>query len=125
MLRVVALSGLVGRRAILPRGFATSMSAAAAPTIIAELQVLPSPTGTAANEFEHVEAAIAVIAGSGLEHSVHALGTTIEGPPDAVWAVARSAFDAALESGADKELMILKLYQGGSATVSSLVSAFP
>ena len=95
------------------------MKATAPTTLIADVQVLPSPTGTDANEFAHVEAAIAVIAGSGLKHHVHALGTTVEGPPDTVWAVARSAFDAALQSGAEKELMILKLYQG-SATVASL-----
>ena len=80
--------------------------------VIADIQVLPSPSGTAENEFEHVEAAIAAIASSGLKHSVHALGTTIEGPADEVWAAARAAFDATLESGASQEMMILKVYQG-------------
>ena len=87
--------------------------------MICDIQVVPSPTGTATNEFKHVDAAIAVIAASGLKHTVHALGTTIEGPPDAVWDVARRAFDACLESGASKELMYLKLYQG-ERTVAEL-----
>ena len=87
--------------------------------MICDIQVVPSPTGTTSNEFKHVDAAIAVIAASGLKHTVHALGTTIEGPPDTVWDVARRAFDACLESGADKELMYLKLYQG-ERTVAEL-----
>ena len=81
-------------------------------TLIADLQVVPMPSGTDAHEFKHVEAAIAVIAASGLKHSVNALGTTIEGPADEVWACVRGAFDACLASGATKELMYLKLYQG-------------
>ena len=86
--------------------------------MIAELQVLPTPAGTDENEFEHVEAAIAVIASSGLKHTVNALGTTIEGSPDEVWATARAAFDACLESGATKEMMILKIYQSSHTTAS-------
>ena len=54
--------------------------------LIADVQVVPSPSGTDRNEYQHVEAAISVIASSGLDHSVHALGTTIEGPEDSVWA---------------------------------------
>ena len=90
--------------------------------MIADIQVVPSPTGTGAEEFKHVNAAIAVIASSGLKHTVHALGTTIEGPPDSVWDVARRAFEACLESGADKELMYLKMYQG-ERTVDELVAS--
>ena len=36
----------------------------------------------------------------------------IEGEPDKVWEVIRGAFEAALASGADKELMFIKVYQG-------------
>ena len=53
-----------------------------------------------------------MIAASGLDHSVNALGTTVEGPADEVWATARAAFDACLESGADSNMMYLKIYQG-------------
>ncbi len=45
--------------------------------VIADLQVLPSPVGTETEEFKHVDAAIKVIAGSGLPHTVHALGTQV------------------------------------------------
>ena len=63
-----------------------SAAAASSPRLIADLQVLPSPKGNDASEFAHVEAAIRVIAASGLDHSVNALGTTVEGPADEVWA---------------------------------------
>ena len=68
--------------------------------MIADIQVLPTPSGTAGNEHEHVEAAIAAIASSGCAHSVHALGTTVEGTADEVWSCVRSAFEACFKSGA-------------------------
>ena len=46
-------------------------------TVIAEIQVAPSPPGTAENPHAHVEAAIAVIQASGLRYEVGALGTTL------------------------------------------------
>ena len=82
------------------------------PRLIADIQVLPSPSGVDGDEFAHVDAAIAAISASGLDYSVNALGTTIEGDADKVWATARAAFDACLASGADKEVMLLKVYQG-------------
>ena len=51
--------------------------------MIAEIQVAPSPAGTAENPHAHVEAAIAVIQASGLRYEVGALGTTLEGDADA------------------------------------------
>ena len=53
--------------------------------MIAEIQVAPSPPGTAEDPHAHVEAAIAVIQASGLRYEVGALGTTLEGDADAVW----------------------------------------
>lgn len=78
--------------------------------LIAEIQVLPSPIGTADDQYKHVDAAIAAIAASGLTPTVGALGTTIEGDADEVWAATRSAFDACLASGASSEMMVLKMY---------------
>ena len=48
-------------------------------TVIAEIQVAPSPPGTPEDPHAHVEAAIAVIQASGLRYEVGALGTTLEG----------------------------------------------
>ena len=70
-------------------------------TAIAEIQVPPSPPGTPADPHAHVEAAIAVIQASGLRYEVGALGTTIEGDDDAVWATLRAAHEAMLAAGAD------------------------
>lgn len=87
--------------------------------LIADLQVVPTPSGTIDEEFAHVNAAIRAISRSGLTHTVHSLGTQIEGEADAVWSTLRAAFDAAMESGASKELMYIKVYQG-QHTVASL-----
>ena len=53
--------------------------------VIAEIQVAPSPPGTADNPHAHVEAAIAVIQARACA-TRWALGTTLEGDDDAVWA---------------------------------------
>ena len=53
--------------------------------MIAEIQVIPRPAGTASDRYKHVDAAIAVIQASGLRHEVHGMGTVIEGPADKVW----------------------------------------
>jgi uncharacterized protein YqgV (UPF0045/DUF77 family) len=80
--------------------------------MVADIQVIPFPAGTPENQYAHVDAAIAVLAASGLKTTVHGLGTTIEGPADVVWETVRRAFDACLAAGASKELMMLKLYEG-------------
>jgi uncharacterized protein YqgV (UPF0045/DUF77 family) len=80
--------------------------------MIAELQVLPRPSGTADDPHAHVEAAIAVLAATGLHHEVSALGTTLEGPPDAVWAALRAAHEATLEAGAEFTISVVKLAEG-------------
>ena len=68
--------------------------------VIAEIQVAPSPPGTPDDPHAHVEAAIAVIQASGLRSEVGALGTTLEGDADAVWATLRAAHEAMVAAGA-------------------------
>lgn len=80
--------------------------------MIAEIQVLPRPSGTADDPHAHVEAAIAALASAGLHHEVGALGTTIEGPPDAVWAVLRAAHEATMTAGAEFVISVIKLAEG-------------
>lgn len=80
--------------------------------MIAEIQVMPRPAGTAEDPHANVEAAIAVLAASGLHYEVGALGTTVEGPPDAVWAVLRAAHEATLGAGADFVISAIKLAEG-------------
>lgn len=80
--------------------------------MIAELQVLPRPSGTADDPHAHVEAAIAVLVESGLHHEVGALGTTFEGSPDLVWAALRAAHEATLAAGAEVTISVVKLAEG-------------
>ena len=82
--------------------------------MIAELQCLPTPSGTPDDLHAHVEAAIAVIQGSGLVHEVGPLGTSIEGPADRVWAVLREAHEACLTAGADRIVSVIKVYENSA-----------
>jgi uncharacterized protein YqgV (UPF0045/DUF77 family) len=91
--------------------------------IIAEIQVAPSPPGTAQDPHAHVEAAIAVIAASGLHHEVGALGTTLEGDADAVWATLRAAHEAMLAAGATSGISHVKIATVGR-TMDSLTTKF-
>ena len=91
--------------------------------LIAEIQVAPSPPGTPEDPHAHVEAAIAVIAASGLRYEVGALGTTLEGPADEVWATLRAAHEAMLAAGATAGLSHLKV-ASVERTMESLTRKF-
>lgn len=90
--------------------------------MLLELQVSPSPTGDDTNRWAHVEAAIAVIAASGLAYEVGALGTVVQGPPDEVWAVARRAHEATLAAGATRVSSVIKIVEtpGDELTIDGL-----
>jgi uncharacterized protein YqgV (UPF0045/DUF77 family) len=87
--------------------------------LIAEIQVLPHPPGTPERQYHHVEAAIASLRASGLRIEVGALGTTVEGPPDAVWEGLRRAHEATLASGAGGVVTVIKVAEGGPAGTDS------
>jgi uncharacterized protein YqgV (UPF0045/DUF77 family) len=80
--------------------------------VLAEIQVLPHPAGSGPGRYEHVDAAIAVIAGSGLAYEVHALGTVVEGPPEVVWPLLRRVHEATLAAGASATATVVKVFQG-------------
>ncbi|WP_430868657.1 thiamine-binding protein [Demequina aurantiaca] len=80
--------------------------------MIAEIQVLPRPLGTAESRYAHVDAAIAAITASGLSYEVGAMGTTFEGTPDQVWALLRTVHEATLAAGADGCLSVIKVSAG-------------
>ncbi|WP_062212716.1 thiamine-binding protein [Demequina oxidasica] len=81
--------------------------------MIAEIQVLPRPIGTADNRYAHVDTAIAAISDSGLSYKVGGMGTTIEGTPDQIWALLRTVHEATLTAGAEGCLSVIKV--SGSA----------
>jgi uncharacterized protein YqgV (UPF0045/DUF77 family) len=86
------------------------------------------PLGVQGDQYQHIEAAIAVIERSGLTYEVGALGTTVEGEPDEIWALSRAVHEATLLSGADSCVSIIKVAQTrlveDAATIDSLTSKF-
>ena len=99
----------------------------AANHMIAEIQVIPRPAGTAQDRYKHVDAAIAVIQKSGLKYEVHGMGTVIEGPADKVWPLLQAVHQATLESGSERTLSIIKVSgsaQAGGPSVEDLVRKF-
>ena len=95
--------------------------------MIAEIQVIPRPAGTANDRYKHVDAAIAVIQASGLRYEVHGMGTVIEGPADKVWPLLQAVHQATLESGSERTLSIIKVSgssQAGGPRVEDLVRKF-
>ncbi len=95
--------------------------------MIAELHVAPDPAGSPDDPYTHIEAAIAIIAGSGLRYEVGALGTTFEGPDDDVWDVLRAAHEACLASGADRVITSIRLagWAHGGPSIDALTEKFP
>jgi uncharacterized protein YqgV (UPF0045/DUF77 family) len=91
--------------------------------VIAEIQVAPSPAGTPEDPHAYVEAAIAVIQASGLRSEVGALGTTLEGEADAVWATLRAAHEAMVAAGATGGISHLKVATV-NRTMDSLTAKF-
>ncbi|HEY8358696.1 MAG TPA: thiamine-binding protein, partial [Ramlibacter sp.] len=104
-----------------------AVAAAPARHVIAEIQVIPRPAGTATDRYKHVDAAIAIIQASGLQYEVHGLGTTIEGPPEKIWPLLQAVHQATLESGAEHTMSMIKVSgaaQAGGPRVVDLVRKF-
>ncbi|MGY1606203.1 MULTISPECIES: thiamine-binding protein [unclassified Geodermatophilus] len=91
--------------------------------MIAEIQVAPSPAGTPEDPHAFVEAAVRVIQASGLRYEVGALGTTLEGDADAVWATLRAAHEAMLAAGATAGISHVKI-ASVDRTMDSLTRRF-
>ena len=94
--------------------------------MIVELQVLPSPSGTADVPSAHVEAAIAVSTAAGVRYAVGPVGPSVAGEPDEGWAVVRRAHEATLEAGADGVVSVIKVAQrvDRATTMASLTDKF-
>jgi uncharacterized protein YqgV (UPF0045/DUF77 family) len=96
--------------------------------MIAEIECLANPPGTADNPYKHIEAAIAVIEASGLTYEVDALGTTFEGDPEVVWEVMRRVHEACLEAGAGSVVTVIKAAQAAPGnrqpSIASLTGKF-
>ncbi len=92
--------------------------------MIVEIQCLPSPAGTPEDPHAYVEAAIAVIEGSGLHYEVGPLGTSLEGEPDDVWPLLRRVHEACLAAGAESAIAVIKVAQGVPKSMDDLTRKF-
>ena len=96
--------------------------------MIVEIECLANPPGTPDDRYRHIEAAIAVIQSSGLKFEVDALGSTVEGEPDELWALLRRVHEACLEAGADSLVSVIKVAQAREparqSTMASLTGKF-
>ena len=96
--------------------------------MLVEIECLPNPPGNEDSRYAHVEAAIAVIQESGLRYEVDALGTTIEGEPEALWPLVRRVHEACLAAGANNVISVVKFAQSADeasgSTIDSLTSKF-
>jgi len=91
--------------------------------VIAEIQCLPQPPGTAERRYAHVDAAIRVIEASGLTYEVGALGTTLEGEPDEVWPLLRKVHEATIAAGAEGCVTVVKVAESGPDRVQPTMAA--
>ena len=95
--------------------------------MIVELQCLPNPAGTSNEPYKHIDAAITVIQRAGLGYEIGALGTTVEGKPDELWALMRKVHEACLRAGAEALVTVIKVEQaaiGDGPTIASLTGKF-
>jgi uncharacterized protein YqgV (UPF0045/DUF77 family) len=77
--------------------------------IAVSFQVLPQGLPDKAATYAAVDAAIAVVAASGLDYLVNPMETTIEGEYDAVMAVIKAAQAAVLQAGASRLFTYIKI----------------
>src|ERR1700754_5127406 len=95
--------------------------------MIAEIQVIPRPAGTADDRYKHVDAAIGVIQASGLHYEVNGMGTVVEGPPEKIWPLLQARHPAPLDAGAEPPRGVIKASsaaQPGGPHVDDLVRKF-
>lgn len=96
--------------------------------MIAEIQCLARPAGTETEPYLHIEAAIHIVETSGLHYEVSALGTTVEGEPDEIWALLRRVHEAPLRSGSDGLVTVIKVAESREgvpqATMGGLTAKF-
>jgi uncharacterized protein (TIGR00106 family) len=92
-------------------------------TISVSFEVLPGGLPDKAATYAAVDAAIAVVAASGLVYTVNPMETTIEGEYDTVMRVIKEAQEAVLRAGASRVFTLIKIdYDpSGSSIAEKLV----
>jgi uncharacterized protein (TIGR00106 family) len=77
--------------------------------IAVSFEVLPGGLAAKQDVYAAVDAAIAVVAQSGLRYKVSPMETTVEGEYDDIMAVIKQAQDAVLAAGADRVFTLVKI----------------
>lgn len=90
--------------------------------MLIHVHVGPTPLGDERGTYAHVEAAIRIIEQSGHEFEVGALGTTVQGPADALWPLMRELHESCLTSGADKVMTHIRILESKDDAVEASMS---
>ncbi len=95
------------------------------PPITVSFEVLPAGLPDKAATYAAVDAAIAVVAASGLPYRVGPMETTVEGEYDAIMAVIRQAQEAALQAGATRVFTLIKVdYDPHGSTIAEKLAKY-
>lgn len=95
-------------------------------TIAVSFEVLPGGIADKAAVYRAVDAAIDVVAQSGLPYKVGAMETTVEGDYDTVMALIKQAQDAVLAAGADRVFTLIKVdYNPQGSSIAEKVANYP
>lgn len=94
-------------------------------SIAVSFQVLPGGLAAKADVYAAVDAAITVVAGSGLPYVVSPMETTLEGEYDAVMAVIKQAQEAVITAGARNAFTSIKIdYDPHGSTIDEKLEKY-
>jgi uncharacterized protein (TIGR00106 family) len=94
--------------------------------IAISFEVLPGGLADKGDVYRAVDAAIAVVAQSGLTYRVSPMETTIEGLYDEVMAVIKEAQEAVLAAGADRVFTLIKVdYNPRGSSIAEKLANYP
>jgi uncharacterized protein (TIGR00106 family) len=95
-------------------------------TIAVSFQVLPGGIAAKDETYRAVDAAIAVVAASGLPYRVGPMETTLEGEYDAVMALIKQAQEAVLAAGATRVFTYIKIDNNPQgSTIAEKLANYP
>ena len=89
-------------------------------------EVLPGGLPDKVATYAAVDAAIAVVADSGLVYTVNPMETTIEGDYDAIMRVIKEAQEAVLRAGASRVFTLIKVdYNPRGSSIAEKLANYP
>lgn len=95
------------------------------PSVTISFEVLPGGLPDKAATYAAVDAAIAIVAASGLPYRVGPMETTIEGEYDAIMAVIKQAQEAVLQAGATRVFTLIKVdYDPRGSTIAEKLAKY-